>query len=349
MLLCLVLLAADPPPAYGMLTQPAQRVACTLTIKIDAPELRTNEWVLLAARPPELPGQTNIVAGLSPLGKVVKDLSELKRPAFLARAPVTNSAQRQSQEVKLTAQATLHSRVLVEGEAAKKLAPAPPLSPEARRLALGTNTIVDHEDARFRAWLDAQELRRRDGENDVEFGKRLFLHLRERCEYEYKKSMDRSVSSVCKACKSDCGGLSALFVAALRANGVPARVLIGRWATSSRSNAKLEGLDYYQTHVKAEFFAEGVGWIPVDLALAISERGKEAPPLRCFGRDPGDFLVFHVDHDMKLDSVHFGVKTIDGLQGVAYYAPGPGTFAGASTVEKWEVRRQPPAAAGARR
>ena len=38
----------------------------------------------------------------------------------------------------------------------------------------------------------------------------------------------------------------------------------------------------------AEFFADGVGWVPVD------------PSLGHFGGDAGNFLTFHVDPDVTL-------------------------------------------------
>jgi len=52
----------------------------------------------------------------------------------------------------------------------------------------------------------------------------------------------------------ECGDYAALFVALSRAKGIPARPVVGYWAVS--------GTD--QTHVWAEFYIEGLGWIPVD-------------------------------------------------------------------------------------
>lgn len=55
----------------------------------------------------------------------------------------------------------------------------------------------------------------------------------------------------------ECGDYSALFIALCRASGIPARAVVGYWAVS--------GSD--QTHVWAEFYLEGIGWIPVDVTM----------------------------------------------------------------------------------
>jgi transglutaminase-like putative cysteine protease len=57
--------------------------------------------------------------------------------------------------------------------------------------------------------------------------------------------------------QGDCGDYSSLFVALARAKGIPARHVVGYWAVS--------GID--QVHVWAEFYLEGVGWIPVDATV----------------------------------------------------------------------------------
>lgn len=55
----------------------------------------------------------------------------------------------------------------------------------------------------------------------------------------------------------ECGDYSALFIALCRAKGIPARSVVGFWAISGKK----------QTHVWAEFYLEGIGWIPVDATI----------------------------------------------------------------------------------
>jgi len=54
--------------------------------------------------------------------------------------------------------------------------------------------------------------------------------------------------------EGECGDFASLFIALSRAKGIPARSVAGYWA--------ITGLE--QRHVWAEFYIEGIGWIPVD-------------------------------------------------------------------------------------
>jgi transglutaminase-like putative cysteine protease len=63
---------------------------------------------------------------------------------------------------------------------------------------------------------------------------------------------------------------------------LPARLLVGRGALSAKP-------DNNMMYVKAEFFAAGVGWVPVDVNY------------NRFGDDEANFIVLHVDTDVVLD------------------------------------------------
>jgi uncharacterized repeat protein (TIGR02543 family) len=63
--------------------------------------------------------------------------------------------------------------------------------------------------------------------------------------------------------KGDCGGYSTLFVALTRAAGIPARVVVGGWSSSTTDK-------YNNWHVWAEFYLEKIGWIPVDPTMGAS-------------------------------------------------------------------------------
>ena len=64
----------------------------------------------------------------------------------------------------------------------------------------------------------------------------------------------------------ECGDYSALFIALSRAKGIPARPVVGYWAVSGND----------QTHVWAEFYLEGIGWIPVDATIGQQSAAKRA-------------------------------------------------------------------------
>ena len=192
----------------------------------------------------------------------------------------------------------------------------------------------------FKAWQKEHELIRGKDEPEIDFARRVFTTIRKEFTYDYQPEMDRTPPAVCQMGKSDCGGLSNLFVATLRSQGVPARTLAGRWAISANPNEKLNGHAYYQYHVKAEFFAAGVGWVPVDMASGIlHDRSREG--LYYFGFDPGDFLTQHIDSNLEMDTVHFGKQQIVVLQRPAFWVTGTGTLDDVMIVEGWTVSKTP--------
>jgi len=133
--------------------------------------------------------------------------------------------------------------------------------------------------------------------------------------------MDRLASHVCIAGKSDSGGLSIDFTSVLRASGIPARIASGRWARDSELGQNAAD----GPHVKAVFFATGVGWVPVDLGSAVI-LDKSSDGLEFFGTDNADFLVMHFDTDLECDTVFFGRKTVESVQGPVFWVTGSGSL-----------------------
>jgi transglutaminase-like putative cysteine protease len=114
-----------------------------------------------------------------------------------------------------------------------------------------------------------------------------------------------------------CGDLNALFVGLARSVGVPARDLYGiRVASSAHGYASLgvasPAISRAQ-HCRAEFFAQGVGWVPVDPAdvrkvileeppgkLAVNDPKVAAARKRLFGSWEMNWLAFNSGHDLAL-------------------------------------------------
>jgi transglutaminase-like putative cysteine protease len=114
-----------------------------------------------------------------------------------------------------------------------------------------------------------------------------------------------------------CGDLNAMFVGLARASGVPARDVYGlRVARSKHGYASLGVGSTNITraqHCRAEFFAQGYGWVPVDPAdvrkvvleeppgnLAIRDAKVEAARKRLFGNWEMNWLAYNMGHDVKL-------------------------------------------------
>jgi len=325
------------PPRYAVEAKDARRVTAVLTWSVSCPELKAKEWFVFAAAAPELPGQAKVKTTLSPAGAAVKDRSPLARGLVTARVPASTADLKTTLPVRVTYEATLRSRNLVELPPGSAAPTVPPLSVAERKLYLAEPGDVNFEHDTFRKWLRDEGLVRVK-EDDVAFARAAFRRVRDTMKYEYTADQDRRASAVCTAGRSDCGGLAALFVAALRANGVPARTLYGRWAKSAEPDARLNGVAYYQWHVKAEFFAAGVGWVPADPGVAV-QHDRSPDGLRYFGTDAGDFLTMHVDAALAVEAGPFGPQTIANLQTPAWWVTGSGRAEPRRTTEGWAVDR----------
>ncbi|MBL8794937.1 MAG: transglutaminase domain-containing protein [Planctomycetia bacterium] len=331
---------AKSPTAYRLDIYPVRRIEAELVYHQKCPNLQAREWIVFVARPPELPSQSDVKLSVEPRGQPMVESSPLQRDLLLLRLP-GDGARWQQFEVKVQVQARLHARRLLPREPRQPITPAVVLPVLERQRFLTAHGLCDHSSREFQRWLDARKLRRSPGESDVDFARRAFLAVTQNWKYDYRSGQERQASKLVTEQATDCGGMSLVFTAALRANGIPARVLAGRWAESSRPGELAGGVPFHQTHVKAEFFADGIGWVPVDPSSAVlHDRTKDG--LRYFGNDPGDFLTLHLDTDLQVETVHFGPKTLPWLQGVAYWVTGAGNADRCVTSEKWEVRKLAP-------
>ncbi len=186
---------------------------------------------------------------------------------------------------------TVTRRTLEPGAAST---PVRRLTPGVRSAFLAATAHFDFLSPKFQSWLRKQGLRREAAERDLDFAYRAMETLVRSHTYRAEVWSNRSASAVSASGWSDCGGLATIYVGILRANGIPARCLSGR---SVNPNTP---------HVKMEFFAENVGWVPGDPAVAIGSHRAEAG----FGRDRFDMIITH------FDVVRIGGK-YQWLQGIA--------------------------------
>jgi hypothetical protein len=324
-------------PGYVLETADTKRVEAVITAKIRCPNLKAEEWIAFLPALPELPGQVRVKGRVEPKGTVVKEQSAEKRGVFLVRVRADNPTLKQELSLKGVYETTLRSRVLRplrNGERKPKVAD---LTPADRKLYLAAAGDIDFNQPDFKNWMTAQRISRDAKTHDVDVAREIFLAIRAKCKYEFKDKMDRRASAVCVSEKSDCGGLSHLFVAACRAQGIPARVLFGRWAKSVDSKETLDGKTYFQWHVKSEFFAAGVGWVPVDMAAGVSSH-PTATGLDYFGVDKADFITFHVDPNLELDTIHFGKPSVLCLQSPLFWVSGGGSTEPTTVNEDWKVK-----------
>jgi len=114
-----------------------------------------------------------------------------------------------------------------------------------------------------------------------------------------------------------CGDLNAMFVGLARSVGLPARDVYGVRVAPSQLGYKSLGLGSPNAskgqHCRAEFFAQGIGWVPVDPAdvrkvvleeppgnLALGDPKVVAARKRLFGGWEMNWLAYNTAHDVKL-------------------------------------------------
>jgi transglutaminase-like putative cysteine protease len=114
-----------------------------------------------------------------------------------------------------------------------------------------------------------------------------------------------------------CGDLNAMFMGLARSVGVPARDVYGLRVAPSIHGYKSLGVSSPNVtraqHCRAEFFAQGVGWVPVDPGdvrkvvleepptnLAIDHPMVVAARKRLFGGWEMNWLAYNIAHDVKL-------------------------------------------------
>lgn len=306
-------------------------------MEVVAPHLKANEWQWFAAQPPELDSQKLVVVKAVPKMRNQSGLSPLKRDLLKLKYRARRPSQKSTSALELLYEAQLFSRKLVKSRATSER--VAPLSKEEKLLNLRPNNEMNYTGAEFQAWQRKNDLVRKVGEGEVDFSRRVYQHIVRTFDYHYVYDQKREVGYICNQAKSDCGGLCVLFCSVLRSQGIPARCLAGRWAQSAKEGEIVGSVVYYQQHVKAEFFAQGVGWVPVDLSSAILQ-DKSKAKLKYFANDPGDFLTLHLDTGVKFDTVHFGKKRYTFLQSPSYWAAGEGNFDASTVTESWKVEQR---------
>jgi transglutaminase-like putative cysteine protease len=318
-------LARSPTPAKHVALGEPVVVDVRLQVDINAPRLEAKRWQFVVAGPATVPGQRVLTNDLVPAGKKAQDRSLWRRPLLIGEL---DAGKRQAQKATShwSMRLELRSRTLMDGAGAETL---PALPATERAAALASNTISDWTSEAFQRGLDSAGLRPRAGEHALAFAHRVLHHVRS-LRYAYTNDLDRCASAVLANGASDCGGLGGLTVATLRAAGIPARLLVGRWAKSADPAESLEGLPYRQWHVKLEFHLDGIGWIPADAAVGMND------PAAWFGVQNADFVVMHVDPVIKVDTL-FGERELTWAQGIAFWVRGEGDFEQMVVDEQWIV------------
>ena len=330
--------AAAQQPAYKIELTDRQTVNATITYELRTTNFAVSKWMIFLPEPPELPSQAKVKTVANPVGKLVTEKSSLGRKVRYVEVPVAAPKAGGNVSMKLEVEAVLRSRQLVPLTADEALPTVVPLTAAERKYYLSPTPRVDFDAKAFQEWLDAKKLRRAKDESPIDLAARVLEVIRADYRYHYDPEEDKRASVACKLSATDCGGMSYLFVGAMRASDVPARVLVGRAARPRKPGTTSADMEYDRPHVRAEVFVTGVGWVPVDATNAHFSRN----PVREFvGSDPGDLLVLHVDVDLKLPFPD-KEREVQMLQiGPAYWTTGKGQFDGTFGPTGWDLKATP--------
>ena len=122
-----------------------------------------------------------------------------------------------------------------------------------------------------------------------------------------------------------CGDLNAMFVGLARSVGIPARDVYGLRVAPSIHGYRSLGVSSPNVsraqHCRAEFYAQGHGWVPVDPAdvrkvvleeppgqLAVNDPKVVAARQRLFGSWEMNWLAYNMAHDIALPNSSAGPK-----------------------------------------
>ncbi len=116
---------------------------------------------------------------------------------------------------------------------------------------------------------------------DLDKARAFYEHIAEHCTYDINEHHE-AADAVLAGKPASCSELAWTFVALCRAAGVPAR------AVSAYVNREPREISAdWQTHCWAEFYATGIGWVPVDPTNRINY-----PDEHFFGRQQGRYAAW---------------------------------------------------------
>ncbi len=125
-------------------------------------------------------------------------------------------------------------------------------------------------DGQIRTW--AQEVvDAAHAQTDLEMARAIYNHVVSSVKYDKTgKGWGRGdIYYACDARRGNCTDFHAIFIGYARAMGIPARFAIGFPLPADRGAGKIGGY-----HCWAEFYAKGIGWVPVDASEAAKNPAK---------------------------------------------------------------------------
>jgi transglutaminase-like putative cysteine protease len=135
----------------------------------------------------------------------------------------------------------------------------------AKKLAqyLKPDRLVPLDD-QIRAWA-RDVVQKANAHTDLEMARAIYNHVVSTVKYDKtgKGWGQGDIYYACQERRGNCTDFHAIFIGYSRAVGLPARFAIGFPLPSDRGEGRIDGY-----HCWAEFYAKGIGWVPVDASEA---------------------------------------------------------------------------------
>ena len=148
-------------------------------------------------------------------------------------------------------------------------------------------------DGKIKQW--AQEVVDAAGaKTDVEKARAIYNHIVATVKYDKTgQGWGRGdIYYACDARRGNCTDFHAIFIGYARAVGIPARFAIGFPLPTDRGAGEVSGY-----HCWAEFYAQGIGWVPVDASEAAKNPDKRE---YFFGAHDENRVEFSIGRDLIL-------------------------------------------------
>src|SRR5260370_2164928 len=163
---------------------------------------------------------------------------------------------------------------------------------------LGPDRLVPLDD-KIRQWarevVDAAGAR-----TDLEKARAIYNHVVATVKYDKTGTGwgRGDIYYACDARRGNCTDFHAIFIGYSRAVGIPARFAIGFPLPSERGTGQISGY-----HCWAEFYAKGIGWVPIDASEAAKDPAKRE---YFFGAHDENRVEFSKGRDLVLTPAQQG-------------------------------------------
>jgi transglutaminase-like putative cysteine protease len=155
-------------------------------------------------------------------------------------------------------------------------------------------------DGKVREW--AQEVVDAAGaKTDLEKARAIYNHVVSTVKYDKSgQGWGRGdIYYACDARRGNCTDFHAIFIGYCRALGIPARFAIGFPLPTDRGTGQVSGY-----HCWAEFYVEGIGWVPVDASEAAKDPARRE---YFFGAHDENRVEFTTGRDLTLNPKQQGI------------------------------------------